>query len=841
LETLFYRLPNELQEREKQEEKDVDATKDRPKKPRMGDYQLPEAFTYEWHYRIVPPVGFQAKPLPPNSKSLLGPSVLTEEFAKDNDGTVRVTMRFDTVKRRFTAAEAKELKEKASQIREGPAVFIYFEPTAQALMNQGKIKEAFQATRALIVRHPKEAVHHLQRAKMLLAGGMGQSARDEARAAIRLEPNSALAQKTLAEILEYDLVGRQYRRGSDLAGAEAAFRAAKKLDPHDEEITGNLAILLEYNQEGERYGPGARLKESAEEYKSLKAEELGKIGLKNNPAFTYFYAGDFAGAKKYAESLNPQLNSVIVASEAALNGTEAGMAEARKRTGSEADLKTALKGAAELLMRARKYGAAAVLMEAGASGNNASNSIALAATLKKTIPREQIKYKDDPEDAVKQFEMLVFDPQLTSQKMIGILSRSALKVWENYDTEKAEQVLRAGRVGRNALSRTGLPADVLLDITLQMMEAKAEGSDRDGYRVTLRRPGQRNMTMYVAKEGDKYKVLDTGDVPNAVGYEVLDRLQAGNLGGARVLLDWVREEQHLAGGDDPLSGSAFPRLWTKGKEADAEHMKLAAAALLAQATETARDAEAILEPSFHSATIETEKLSLGLALLDAYRNLDAYEKAEAIASEFAKAYPESKRLFFAREVALRGLGRFAEADALAQDLSKRLPDDLDVTRAFIFTAVAHEDYAAVHELEQKLIGSGKAEASDLNNLAWYALFTGKVEQRDLEAATKGAQLSQNSPSILHTLGCVYAELGKAKEAREVLIQAMDQLFLDEPDPNYWYALGRIAEQDGENEVAAVDYRQVKKPKKAAEVPGSSYKLAQIRIAAMGGSPEKKSR
>jgi hypothetical protein len=56
-----------------------------------------------------------------------------------------------------------------------------------------------------------------------------------------------------------------------------------------------------------------------------------------------------------------------------------------------------------------------------------------------------------------------------------------------------------------------------------------------------------------------------------------------------------------------------------------------------------------------------------------------------------------------------------------------------------------------------------------------------------------------------------------------------------------YALGRIAEQDGENEVAAVDYRQVKKPKKAAEVPGSSYKLAQIRIAAMGGSPEKKSR
>ncbi len=840
VESLFYRLPNELQEREKEEQKEAEGTRDKPKKARVADYQLLGAFTYEWQYRIVPPLGFQAKPLPPNSKSLLGPAILSEEFAAENDGAVRVTMRFDTVKRRFTAAEAKELKEKVAQIREGPAIFIYFEPTAQALMNHGKMKEAFQATRNLIIQHPKDAVHHLQRAKMLLAGGMGQAARDEARAAVKAEPNSALAQKTLAEILEYDLVGREYRRGSDLAGAEAAFRAAKKLDPHDEEITGDLAILLEYNQEGERYGPGAKLKESAEEYKSLNAEELGKIGLKNNPAFTFFYAGDFAGAKRYAESLNPQLNGVIVASETALNGTEAGMAEARKRTGSEADLKIVLKGAAELLMRAQKYPAAAALMEAGASGSNASNSIALAATLKKTIPHEQIKYEEDPEDAVKQFEVLIFDPQLTSQKMMGILSRSARKVWQKYDAEKTEQILRAGRAGRNALSRTGLPADVLLDISLQVMEAKAEGNDREGYRVTLRRPGQRNMTMYVVKEDDKYKVLDTGDVPNAVAYEVLDRLQAGNSGGARILLDWVREEQHLGGGDDPLSGSAFPRLWTKGKEADAEHMKLAAAALLGQSSETARDAVAILEPAFNTSTIETEKVSLGLGLLDAYRNLDAYEKVEAIASEFAKLYPESKRLFFAREIAMRGLGRFAEADALAQELRKRLPDDLDVTRAFVSTAVAREDYASVHELDRKLIDSGKAEASDLNNMAWYALFTGKIEQKDLEAATKGAQLSQNSPSILHTLGCVYAELGKTKEAREVLIQAMDQLFLDEPDANYWYAFGRVAEQYGENEVAASDYKVVKKPKKAIEMPGSSYRLAQIRLTAMGGSTGKKS-
>jgi tetratricopeptide (TPR) repeat protein len=284
LENLSYRLPDELQEHEKKAEKDADATKDKPRKPRTADYQLPEAFVNEWQYRFFPPLGFQAKPLPPRVKMALGPAILTEDFSLEGDGSVKALLQFDTVKRRITAEEAKELREKVVSLREGQAILVYFEPTTQALMNQGKMREAFQASRDFIARHPKEAVHHLQRAKTLLSAGMGEAARAEARTAVKLEPLSALAQKTLAEILEYDLVGRPYRRGSDFAGAEAAFRAAKQLDPDNKEIVGNLAILLEYNHEGDRYGPGAKMKEAVAEYQSLAREQLAKIGLKNNLA-----------------------------------------------------------------------------------------------------------------------------------------------------------------------------------------------------------------------------------------------------------------------------------------------------------------------------------------------------------------------------------------------------------------------------------------------------------------------------------------------------------------------------------------------------------------------------
>ena len=91
------------------------------------------------------------------------------------------------------------------------------------------------------------------------------------------------------------------------------------------------------------------------------------------------------------------------------------------------------------------------------------------------------------------------------------------------------------------------------------------------------------------------------------------------------------------------------------------------------------------------------------------------------------------------------------------------------------------------------------------------------------------QLSQNNTSVLHTLGSVYAEVGKVKEAREVLVQSMDQLNLDQPDANYWYAFGRIAEQCGEIEVARSDYTKVEKPKNPINIPSSSYRLAQSRL------------
>jgi tetratricopeptide (TPR) repeat protein len=384
-------------------------------------------------------------------------------------------------------------------------------------------------------------------------------------------------------------------------------------------------------------------------------------------------------------------------------------------------------------------------------------------------------------------------------------------------------------------ARDGEFADLGLDLGLARTQPKVQGDDANGYRVTLWPSAKYRTDFFLVKEDGEYRVLaDTGSPGNdtGVGLEVLDRIANNNLSGARLLLDWLRDDYHLANGDDPLGGAAFPRLWTKGKNADASTMKVAAAAILAQQKETALQGIALLKAARASSNNQIDKVNIALATIAGYEVLEDFEKVFATSWELATEYPESVRTFYAETYALRDLGRLKEAEQIAQERLQRMPGDLEAMRILALIAVAREDYSAARSFEQKLADEGRAEPRDLNTIAWDSLFAGKVESSDLDAALKGAQLSNNRAGILHTLGCVYAELGKTKEAREVLTEAMDKLDLVEPNDDYWYAFGRIAEQYGERAAALSDYAKVTKPKMASYIPFSSYRLAQVRTTAL---------
>ena len=132
------------------------------------------------------------------------------------------------------------------------------------------------------------------------------------------------------------------------------------------------------------------------------------------------------------------------------------------------------------------------------------------------------------------------------------------------DPDDMKKSLHEGAAVHSMFLRQGLPVDAMMDVVMEALQVSSEGDDSNGYKVSVQ-AGEINSGVFVVKENGHYKMLDSSDKPNAIGLEILDRLAAKNLNGARVMLDWIRQSQHVQGGDDPLAGKAFPRMWTKGK------------------------------------------------------------------------------------------------------------------------------------------------------------------------------------------------------------------------------------------------------------------------------------
>jgi tetratricopeptide (TPR) repeat protein len=829
---LFQRLPDELKRRDDADDKKKNDDKDRPKKPRTADWWLNEPSSVEWKYRIVPPAGFVPKELPKDSTIAVGPALLTEKFSAEEDGVVAAQLTFDSVKRRYTIAEATELRNKVAELIAGPAILVNFELKGAALLHEGKVGEALAAYRGLIAQHPNEAVHHLQVANVLLQAGMGEAARAEARLAVKLDPNSALAERVLADVLEHDLVGRNMRPGSDWAGAAEAYRAAIKLDPDEHTAQANLAILLEYDPVGRRYGGQSKMKEAIAEYQKLGQEKLEELGLKNNLAFALFYGGDPEGAIKAAQTLNPQPTALLAASEAMLHGSKAGLAEANKRSSDDAAFKQSARTGGAMLMRMREYPLAADFLEAGASGDSAAWAMGLASTLRGAQRHEDMHFANTPTDLVKHYFLLSRDPGLTVAKLSAMLSRNAQEVLKHQDPDDLKPALERGKQWNSRLARDDSSMDVEVDIDLQQADPKGEGDDVTGYWEKLGIPGISNIRYFVVKEDGIYKILDTDDDPNSIALEMLDRIKAGDLKGAKALLDWLREDLHIEGGDDPLGGPVFPRFWIKGQAADARKMKLAAASILVGTKPTAAQGVTLLEEAMKDASTDREKTNIQLALAEGYSTEDNFAKLLEVSSALAKQVPESSRAFWWNSWALTGLGRHDEAIALSDERLKLLDGDEDALRRKMYVESDRGNFVAARGWAQKLIDQGKENANLLNASAWFALFTGKVDDGDIAMAIKATQLDKDDAAILHTLACLYAEAGKTKEAHDLLLRGLDDLNLDEPNDDYWYAFGRIAEQYGEREIAIADYRKLQKPKEALAIPDSTYRLAQMRLKAM---------
>jgi tetratricopeptide (TPR) repeat protein len=803
---------------------------------RKGELLLPESFVNEWHYKIVPPPGYKARPLPQSARSEIGPALLISEYSTDPNGVIHAVFRFDTRKRRLASQEADDLIAGLKTLRKQEAILLTFDQTGEVLLEEGKIRQALAEFRRLSTMHAQEALHRSQIARALLLAGIGETAREEARRAVAMEPKSALAFDALAEVLEYDLIGRRFKKGMDLEGAIEARRKSIELDPEDPDLKLRLAILLEHNEWGERYKSAARLKEAIGIYRSL-GDKLKGTTVENNLPIALMWDGQFEELKKDLPSFGDMKSKTafMLVALAATEGPSAAIQKAIQFESTEDARRNALRAAGNTLIKLRMYPQGAELLKAGAKGiSNAAEELSRAALLSKTRKYEDVKNSDSsPQSVLYRVLGLLVAPEPREEDLISLLSRFSI----NHTSGKQglQELLKPRAAMRAQFAEAGMEVNMLADILFSTMELHTEGDDATGYKVSAQAFGEKDLVLFVTKEENRYVLIGSGDEFEDVGKLILELLKTGEIQKARTWLDRAREQLTLTGGDDPISGRAFPRLWTKGQSATLEQMQLAAAALISNG-EDASIAVPILLKAQNGSPSDALRTSIDLALLEAYQSSKKWEEAMPVARRLLAAAPNSKTAF----LALAGLQikakRWVDCERLANDRLNALPNDLEALRIQRSVAEAQSDWKQSALIGKRILESGKAEYGDYNAQAWNTLFNGSTNEEALQAAQKSALLSRNKKfSSLHTLASIEAELGHTAEAREVLLRAMQVDGLEEPNSQCWYVLGRIAEQFGELEAALNAYKKVTVSETKEIASTDIYELAQKRMK-NSGSP-----
>lgn len=824
-----------------EKEADKEDSSETKQKPRTADWQI-DPFINEWDYKIIAPIGFKLRALPLSREEQVGTATFTQHYSSNAEGTVvEAVLRFENGKTRLNVKEAAELRDAVVKARASDPILVTFDQVAHSLVAAGKIKEGLAEYQQLARLHPKEALHRIQLARALLSAGLADNARVVAREATVLEPKSAQAYSTLAWVLEHDLIGRRLKKGFDLQAALTAYKRAKELDPKDKDIRANLAMLLEYDSNGDRYAANAHLKDAISEFRDLKKldEETGR-NYDDFVLYDLWYSREFKALEEALKALpaTDTRRGFAVGVIAVGEGSDAALKKSLEITTSDQLARKALTAAGWLLLRLHKYGEAADLLTAGARGESSeTQTAAFAATLKRIKPREEVRIDNaDPRSVIQQFFAASFGSEQDYEQVRKLLSRNSLR---SSDAKKdAQEFRRAMFQLKVQIEKNGVPLETIGDIVLNNARYLVEGNDTQGYRITTETPGAAPHQAFVVKENETYKVLEytfsAEKLPEHLGWQALELLKMNDLPGARMWLDWAREKIHMSGNDDPLSVQPFPYFWTKGQQGDAEAIRTAALVLVPSKELKGDDLQALLETR-EKVKDEQEKSRLGLVIGWAYAKQERWAELAPVASRLMEAYPDSMTAYQWMASVYAHTSRFDDWEKLVKERMSKHPDELDYIRSAAQLARYRGDFAKSRQFMKDLMDRSRATQRDLNLYAWDALFLpGEIGRETIEAAERANQMSQNSDySIMHTLACLYAHVGKAAQARELLLKAIEGK-LEEPDASVWLAYAQIAEAYGEPDAAQTMYARVDKTE--TEGPTSNFVLAQQRLLALKKSP-----
>jgi tetratricopeptide (TPR) repeat protein/transglutaminase-like putative cysteine protease len=812
---------------------DLFSYEDEEREPRKNNYYFYKPFTFEAHYTVIPPLGFSLRELPESENVDLGVAGITKRFSLvDNNVEAVLTLKSGTGT--ITPEEYELTREKVIKFSKENPILLVFDHVGEKLLSDGDYRGSIDYMKSIIEQEPEKEIHLIRFADALLKAGLGLDARKTAERAVSLNNESAKAFSKLAWVLQHDELGRRLRPGYDRSGAISAYEKAIEFDPEEWSNYANLAILLEYDDNGLRYA-STDLLEAVETYKKI-GDDLSENGMDINLITNLLYLQDWEELELALERIENQKTQTLysVTVLGAADKFEEAFNEASK-TGDAGDRRSILSNAGELLIHIRKYEAAAKLLEEASLGSTEALSLeSRAATLRHAVPFEQIKFNPlNPEDIVKSFyKALYVSGGKDFSSLKDIVSKEIYLRATDTDFNNNFYVEWQALMARSISS--GFTLDVIFDLMLSDIKFQTREDSNGGYHLKLIQTGlgsNLDSNFYIKMVKGNLQIVGTDSFRTSIGKSILEDIESGNLESASTWLDWFLKDYSYFTrvGDEPLYGHPVQNFWKKrgNDTTDTEKMTLAAASIQVTDKYSYSGAVSILEKE---KTDSISDFGRYYALVFAHQTGDNFTDLYETSLWLYNNYPQSDFAWSSLLNSLLNLGRYTELKRLAEERLEEDDEDSTSIDILINMYFSRLNFTAVDEIFQDLKNKNRLTSRWYNAVAWMALFNPELNQEALEYARQAVTLSNsNNTAILHTLSAVYAEFGRCEEARNTLDRVMALSGSTEPSSDDWYVLGRIAEEYGMTDSAAIYYSKVEKPESISSQYDSSYTLAERRL------------
>ena len=790
-------------------------------KPRAHDFILPAAYQQEYRYRVVYPGFLKPRPLPKDEVVKMGPATFQRSYRLDPSGSVEVTYRFDTGKRRYTPADFADFRAALQRVWSDKPEGIMFSSATSEALALGRTGEAVRIARAYSEKTPASASAYARFSRVLISAGAGDSAVATAKKAVASDQKSTQAWQALGWAYQHDSFGRRFRGNWNAGEAEKAYSKAIEAAPDNIVPQIDLAILHEHNADGDRYGKGANLNRAIEIYRSALTKGPNPV-VQHSLMIALIYAGRYAEAEKELKALPVSALNLLLAALA--SGASQALLDAQNLFLDPVTRASNLSSAAVLLVQMRRYDLATELFKAAKRISSSPELDTRLASLSRIKPFDQMRFtSDDPRFVVEQLYLAVFTERMDTERLRALMTKRDRVSDEPLATKKLRRLI-AGVRGR--LRSAGLSRDSILDL-MSLLDLDKQGGDELGYRVTGK-PGTGTIpAVYVIKEDGQYRLLGTSDSPENVGKVALELLRANNLESAKRWLDLVIRGVYTNPGQAPGTLAATANdfgtsrdgneiqvvrlLWDdlmgQGRVADA--IRVAAASLMG--TFTASDeAIGILKKARSAATNPTERGNIDVALCQSFAKAQKWTEMLAAARRLTESYAVADKSFSFVTQARTGLKQWAE---LEQDARLELKTKPESSRALSTAALAmirsgKPDKATEYvDRLRKLQFTGKEEH---RLVAWHAILVGAPDVKMVEQLERDKGSTETDPGIDYSLGMLMVLSGKAEEAQRSLASALELDDWTQLDARAWVLQGRIQEQYGNADTAKAAYGEARK-------------------------------